>query len=143
MKRSEDAEKKESELIRKTQKIEELIEKHANEKKIKERRNKEWREKQKRLLEDGRVKQEEKERKEREKKARMEKKASLEEKWARLRWVTEFIHDNMDKWERWRRERERDVGESLESWDRENKIKMLRERMNESKTDEDVLKYKD
>ena len=56
-----------------------------------------------RLLEDGRVKQEEKERKEREKKARMEKKASLEEKWTRLRWVTEFIDENKDKWERWRR----------------------------------------
>ena len=76
----------------------------------------------------------------------MEKKASLEEKWTRLRWVTEFIDENKDKWERWRREREKDIGESLESWDdkdRENKIKMLRERMNGSKTDEDVLKYID
>ena len=40
----------------------------------------------------------------------MEKKASLEEKWTRLRWVTEFIDENKDKWERWRREREKDVG---------------------------------
>ena len=130
------ADKRESEIIRKTKKIEELIDKHANEKKEKEMRNKEWRERQKKLLEAGRVKQEEKERKEREKKARLEKKASLEEKWTRLRWVTQFIDENKDKWERWRRERENDARESLESWDdmdRENKINMLRERM--GKTD--------
>ena len=76
----------------------------------------------------------------------MEKKASIEEKWTRLRWVTEFIDENKEKWKRWRRERERDTGENLESWDnkdREKKIKEIRERMNESEIDKYVVKYMD
>ena len=76
---------------------------------------------------------------EREKKARMEKKTSLEEKWTRLRWVTDFIDENKDKWEMWRRETEKDTGENLESWDnkdREKKIQDIRTRMNESEIED-------
>ena len=68
-------------------------------------------------MEEGRKQQEESERKSRNRKIRMDKKAKMEEKWEMLRWITRFIDENKDRWERERIQREKSMkAETASTW---------------------------
>ena len=125
-------------IERLTTNIEKILQKISDEKKLEEKKQNEWIVRRKKLLEDGRKLQEEKERKNRNRTIRLEKKAKLEEKWEMLRWISKFIEEHKDRWEKERIDREKaGRGETTTSWrekNREEKIEIIRGDWEENET---------
>ena len=70
---------------------------------------------------------------------RKEKIKQLSQHWAMLRWVTEFIHENQEKWDKERVEKEKEASEELEKWNkyrRFEKISKLKEKWEKKLTSE-------
>ena len=102
------AEKEEKlEMIRKT--LKELKETEENHRREMQRR-KETLEKEKKKKLEQQLK------KEHEKKNRLEKQKILGERWAMLRWITQYIKENQDKWAEEKLEREKKDRKELEEW---------------------------
>ena len=123
-------ETEEEKIERQTIKIEKTLKRLKDEKKAQDQKFSEWKERRKRLLEDGRKQQEESERKSRNRKIRIDKKAKMEEKWEMLRWITRFIDENKDRWERERIQREKSMKvETSSTWrekSRDEKIETVK-----------------
>ena len=123
-----------------------ILQKISDEKKAEEKKHNELILRRKKLLEDGRKLQEEKERKNRNRTIRLEKKAKLEEKWKMLRWISNFIEDHKDRWEKERIKREKaGRGETTTSWrekTREEKIDMNRGDWEENEMINELKTYK-
>ena len=71
-----------------------------------------------------------------EKNKRLEVKKKMEEKWALMRWITEYIEENTRSWEDDRKIRKQEEMMKIEEWERKSrhqKIKLLREREKEKK----------
>ena len=99
--------------------------------KRKEENDKEWKKKVR-----------EKDRKEQERKELIEKKNLLHQHWEMLRWVTKYIDENSEKWEREKVERENEVNKQLNDWDRKRrkeKIKILQEKWLKRSEKQDIL----
>ena len=148
--RKEKAEEKrnetqEEEIERKTRRIEEILQRIQEEKRVQDEKISEWKERRRKLLEEGRKKQEEKERKSIERKTRVEKKEKLEEKWEMLRWTISFIEEHKDRWESDRKERENTRGrETTYSWDektRDERIECIKEEWSEEKMIQELTKF--
>ena len=69
----------EEEISMETKRIEDILEKHEQEKNCREKRIEEWKEREKKLAEEGRTKQEESDRRNSKRKLRVENKSQLEE----------------------------------------------------------------
>ena len=101
-----------------------------NERKTKQR---EIEEKQRKMMDEKRRKRLQKER---EKKERFEKIEKVKERWAMMRWVTEFIEENSERWEKERNmglEKERKELLDWEKSSRFEKIKKLKEKWSKEK----------
>ena len=59
----------------------------------------------------------------------------LEERWAMARWIASYIDENSDRWKKEQEERQKDERKRAEDWlkmNRFEKIKIIRERMEEN-----------
>ena len=73
---------------------------------------------------------EEQKRLEEERKERIRVKNKLEEKWAMVRWLSEYIEVNQESWEVERREREEERNRTLREWEKSAKFEKIRKRKN-------------
>ena len=64
--------------------------------------------------------------KEREKKERLEKIEKVKERWALMRWITEFIEENSENWEKERNIRLEKERKELLEWERSNRFEKIR-----------------
>ena len=74
--------------------------------------------------------------KEREEKERFEKIEKVKERWAMMRWVTEFIEENSERWEKERNIRLEKERKELLDWEKSSrfeKIKKLKEKWSKEK----------
>ena len=74
---------------------------------------------------------EEQKRLEEERKERIRVRNKLEEKWAMVRWLSEYIEVNQESWEVERREREEERNRTLREWEKSarfEKIRKIKER---------------
>ena len=62
---------------------------------------------------------------EEDKKERNEKKRKLEEKWALLRWITNYIETNNEKWEKGRKERQEKGKNEVLEWERKTRFEKV------------------
>ena len=119
----------ENDYERKMRKIETTLQKMEEEKETQEERKREWQKRRRKMMEEGREKQAIAEKKAREKRERIEKKSQLEKKWEMLRWITNYIDSQKDRWDEEAREvRSSRRTESLTDWEkksREEKITTL------------------
>ena len=77
------------------------------------------------MLDDGREKQAVAEKKVRDRRERLERKAQLENRWEMLRWITEYIDQNKDRWDEEARERRKDQGETAAEWENRSKVEKI------------------
>ena len=80
--------------------------------------------------------------KEKEKKERLKKIEKIQEKWALMRWVTAFIEENSETWEKERKERIKKERKEIYEWERKNrleKIKELKRKWEDKKRNETVV----
>ena len=88
-------------------------------------------EKKKNKIKEWRKKLQKKEEKEETKRRTLELQRKVSERWAMQKWVTKFIADHSDIWEKERIDKEKEVNKELEEWEkykRFEKIKHLRQR---------------
>ena len=74
---------------------------------------------------------------EQKRKEKIEKQRQLQERWALLRWTTEFINENSDKWEQEKKIREQEREQVIRDWEkrtRHEKIRLLREKFWEKRS---------
>ena len=93
-------------------------------------------ERRRKLLEEKKAKQEEILRKDYERKERKQKQKMMGERWAMARWISSYIDENKDKWEREKLQRQKTDLERAEEWKkmkRFEKIALMREKMEEKK----------
>ena len=115
--------------------IEETIEK------IKEEEKKQTEEKKRldeKLLKEWRKKVRDKEKKEIEKQNRLRKQETASQRWSMLRWITNFISENSDRWEEIQEEKELIACQELYEWDKKKrleKIDKIKQEMREKKED--------
>ena len=112
----------------KLERLEELAQKVKNE--LEERQRIKNEEKSKRF---GKIKKKRAEEAEREE--RKERKRKLEERWSLLRWVTEYIEENQERWEKDAAERKEEEKLRLRIWEKNSrleKIRIIKERMRNS-----------
>ena len=84
-------------------------------------------------------KQEQKLQRENEKKTRIKKQEMLGERWAMLKWITKFIKENQENWDRENKEREKNEQEKIEIWNkmkRQEKIQELKRKWSDKKTNQ-------
>ena len=96
-----------------------------------------YEERREKLIREKKMKQEQMLRKEQETKERRQKKKSLEERWAMTRWITRYIDENSERWKKEQQERQENEVKLAEDWNRMKgleKIRMIKERMEENKT---------
>ena len=77
------------------------------------------------------TRQEQKIRKENEKKRKLEKQKMLSERWAMLRWITTYIKENQEEWDKEKKEKEDLERKELDEWNkmkRFEKVKKLQEK---------------
>ena len=80
--------------------------------------------------------------KEKENKERLKKIEKIQEKWALMRWVTAFIEENSETWEKERKERIEKERKEIYEWERKNrleKIKELKRKWEDKKRNETVV----
>ena len=69
----------------------------------------------------------------------MEKQKLLTEKWALYRWITEYIDENNERWDRERTDRKETEEKRIAEWEKKNrfeKIRELKRKLREKKTTE-------
>ena len=118
-------------------KLEETVIRMKKETEERKRANKLYEERREKLLLENKKRQEEILRKDQESKERKQKKKMLEERWAMARWISQYIDENSEKWKvekQERQENEKKVAEEWKKLERFEKIRILRERMEENKT---------
>ena len=96
-----------------------------------------YEERREKLLQNNKRKQEEMLRKDQEVKSRKLKKRPIEERWAMTRWLTQYIDENSERWHKERQEREGNETRRAEEWRKMNrfeKIRIIREKMEENRT---------
>ena len=101
------------------------------------RANKLYEERREKLLLENKKRQEEILRKDQESKERKQKKKMLEERWVMASWISQYIDENSEKWKvekQERQENEKKVAEEWKKLERFEKIRIIRERMEENKT---------
>ena len=94
-----------------------------------------YEEKMKKLKEEKKRKKEAALKMEYEKKERKEKKRLLQERWAMARWVTQYIDENSERWEKEKTERKLTDEKRAAQWHRSNrfeKIRMIKEKAEEN-----------
>ena len=119
------------------EKLEKTLDKMKKEVEEKRKAKELYEEKRKKLLAEKKQKQEQLLRQNQEKKERREKKKQLEERWAMARWVTQYIDENEKRWASERKERKQTEKQRAEEWkrlERFEKIRVLKEKMQENKT---------
>ena len=126
---------KEKKYERKSEKVERLERIKEKENKLENIKNviEEMRLEKEKLEKEIEEKKKHKNKKENEKKIRLEKQRMLGERWAMLRWVTDFIKEHHDEWVEQRINHERKEREELEEWKkakRFDKIKILKRKWN-------------
>ena len=83
------------------------------------------------LNKEKKTRQEQKIRKENEKKRKLEKQKMLSERWAMLRWITTYIKENQEEWDKEKKEKEDLERKELDEWNkmkRFEKVKKLQEK---------------
>ena len=124
------------EMEEKIEKIEEAIEKVREESKRREKVREE-KKKEREKLELKREKWiEEKLRMEDERKERLKLQKKLKEVWDMMRWVTEYLEENNEVWEKEKMEREQDKEKMIREWEkagRHEKIRLIREKERKKK----------
>ena len=108
------------------QKAEKIVEILKNEKKkVEEEKRKLEQEKEVRKIKDQ------------QKEKRLEKQKLLTEKWALYRWITEYIDENNERWDRERTDRKETEEKRIAEWEKKNrfeKIRELKRKLREKKT---------
>ena len=120
------------EMKKKTETIIEIL--NNEKKKIEE-------EKKKKEMEEKEGKNAEAKRKE-----RIDKKEKLEEKWAMYRWTVEYLAENTDRWEKERKDREKEKNDIIQEWDRKTrleKVKTLKEKWRKKDQEQEQVETKE
>ena len=93
-------------------------------------------EKQRKIMNEKRKKRLQKEQ---EKKERLQKIEKIQERWALMRWITTFIDENSERWDKERAERLEKERQELNDWEKKNrfeKIRMLKQKLKDKKQKE-------
>ena len=99
-----------------------LVEIREEKKRIAEKEIKEKQQKEK----DWRTKVELKQKKQKKKKEKLKKQAMLSQHWEMLRWITEFIQEHQDDWDKKRIEEEERIKEELEEWNKSKRLEKIK-----------------
>ena len=136
-----------TENMKKLEKIEQMEEKlnTINEilRKIqeeKEKRKIQDEKKQQEKLKEWRRKVKEKDRKESERKEKIEKQNKILEHWEMMKWITEYIKINQEKWDLERERKEIEARKEIDAWEkmkRKDKIKVLQEKWRKETVEQD------
>ena len=57
---------------------------------------------------------------------RLEKQKTVAERWAMMKWVTEFLKENFETWEKEKEDREKRERKELEEWERTKRLEKVR-----------------
>ena len=136
----------ENEMDEKLDKIEQILERVNNEEEKKKLLWEREMERRKKVVIEKKKKAEEKKREEFEKNERREIKRKCEERWELLRWITQYIGDNEERWKKEKRERDGENEKILAEWEKNKifeKIKVLKEKANMAGTNTDDNKEKE
>ena len=77
------------------------------------------------MIKIGKEKQAETDKRNRDGKERLKKKSELESKWEMLRWVIHFIDNNKYRWEKDRKEREKEEIETIRMWEKKTRAEKI------------------
>ena len=70
----------------------------------------------KKLLEENKLRQESLLRREQEKRYKLKRKRMLEDRWEMARWISSYISENEERWDRERKERENEMKRWQQEW---------------------------
>ena len=113
-------------LTSKLEKITYILKEERRKDAIEEERKKKQRELEENLRRVMEEKRKKRLQKEREKKERLEKIEKVKERWALMRWITEFIEENSENWEKERNIRLEKERKELLEWERSNRFEKIR-----------------
>ena len=126
----ENKNERKSEKVEKLEQVEKMEEKLQMIKRLiqelrEEEEKHEEEKREEKLLKEWRKKIEAKTRRENERKTQLEKQKLLHQRWEMMKWVTEFIKTNQDKWEKERLEKQKEIEKELEDWNRSKRFEKI------------------
>ena len=70
---------------------------------------------------------EKKYRKEAEEKEKAEKEKQLNQRFCMLRWITSYIEENQERWDKIQKEKEKEIEKDLEAWNKAKRLEKIKE----------------